>query len=200
MTHGATCPSPGDRSADVTQRQKLVHLLAASARGDQLAFASLYDVVAPVVHGIAARVVRNPALAAELTQEVMVEIWRSADRFDPQRGTVFAWASTMAHRRAIDRVRSEHARFQREQRDHTLGGTNSVAAAPEDQVMEALEASRVRDCLGGLTDLEREAVSAAYYGGQSYSEVARSLNAKLATVKSRIRSGLERLRVCLGVS
>lgn len=200
MNDAATCPAPGDRSADLAQRERLIQLLAASAQGDQSAFASLYDEVSPVVHGIAVRVLRNPALAAELTQEVMVEIWRTADRFDRRRGSVFAWAATMAHRRAIDRVRSEESRVAREQRDHQLDAAHAVGAAPEEQMLEALDASRVRQCLGRLTELEREAVSAAYYGGQSYSEVAQALGAKLATVKSRIRSGLERLRLCLGVS
>jgi RNA polymerase sigma-70 factor, ECF subfamily len=168
------------------------------ADGDRGAFASLYDETSPIVHGTALRVLRDPDLAAEVTQEVMIEVWRSARRFDPARGTVFAWIAIMAHRRAVDRVRSVQAQ---RSRDNLVAARDY--APPYDHVAEAVERTseqhRVHDCLKGLTDLQREAVVRAYYGGRTYREVAEDMAASLPTVKTRIRDGLHRLRTCLGV-
>jgi RNA polymerase sigma-70 factor, ECF subfamily len=174
-------------------------LMARVARGDTAAFSALYDGFAPRVYGLIRRVLRNPAQAEEVTQEVMVEVWRTAARFDAARGSVAAWVMTMAHRRAIDRVRAEQSATDRDQ---------AVAAASVstayDEVTEAvttnLEAEQVRRCLGSLTELQRESVTLAYYGGYSYREVAGLLDASLATIKARMRDGLIRLRDCLGVA
>ncbi|GAB7043633.1 MULTISPECIES: ECF RNA polymerase sigma factor SigK [Catenuloplanes] len=173
-------------------------LLRAVARGDESAFARLYELVSPRVYGLIRRVLRDPAQAEEVAQEALVEVWRTAGRFDPARGSATAWVFTIAHRRAVDRVRSEQAGTERVRR---------VAAAeadvPYDEVVEEvtsrLEQQQVRRCLGSLTDLQREAVTLAYYGGHSYPEVARLLDAGLPTIKSRMRDGLIRLRDCLGV-
>jgi len=174
-------------------------LMARVARGDADAFAQLYDLMAPRVYGLIRRVLRNPALSEEVTQEVMVEVWRTATRYDADRGSLASWILTMAHRRAIDRVRSEQSSADREQ---------AVAAASSiteyDEVAEAvttnLEVEQVRHCLSSLTELQRESVTLAYYGGYSYREVAELLDAKLATIKARMRDGLIRLRDCLGVT
>jgi RNA polymerase sigma-70 factor, ECF subfamily len=169
------------------------------SQGDRGAFESLYDATSPMVHGTALRVLRDPDLAAEVTQDVMIEVWRTAHRFDPARGGVVAWIATMAHRRAVDRVRSVQAQRNRD---------GLVAARdydpPHDLVAEAVEhtldQARVQHCLETLTDLQREAVVRAYYGGRTYREVADDVAAPLPTVKSRIRDGLNRLRTCLGVA
>ncbi|MEV6286897.1 sigma-70 family RNA polymerase sigma factor [Kribbella sp. NPDC051770] len=174
-------------------------LMARVARGDADAFALLYDQMAPRVFGLIRRVLRNPAQSEEVTQEVMVEVWRTATRYDADRGSPTSWILTMAHRRAIDRVRSEQSATDREQ---------AVAAASSstayDEVSEAvttnLEVEQVRHCLSALTELQRESVTLAYYGGYSYREVAELLDAKLATIKARMRDGLIRLRDCLGVT
>jgi RNA polymerase sigma-70 factor (ECF subfamily) len=164
-----------------------------------VAFEQLYDLVAPAVHGVVLGIVRNPAHAEEVTQEVLVEAWRTAARFDPERGGVRSWLLTMARRRAIDRVRAAQASADR---DAAAGAraterdTDVVAEAVEIR----LEQQQVRRCLGGLTDLQREAVSLAFYGGHTHREVAALLQIPLGTVKARLRDGLIRLRDCLGVA
>lgn len=173
-------------------------LLVLVARGDVAAFELLYDRLAPAVFGLTTRVLRDPAQAEEVTQEVLVEVWRTASRFDPQRGSAQSWVLTMAHRRAVDAVRSAQARTDREDRVGRQAETTGFDEVSE-QVEARLEAEQVRRCLGSLTDLQRESVTLAYYGGYSYREVAEMLTAPLGTVKTRLRDGLIRMRDCLGV-
>ncbi len=172
-------------------------LLALVARGDEAAFASLYDQLAGPVYGLVRKVVRDPAQSEEVAQEVLLEVWRMAARFDPGKGSAATWVLTIAHRRAVDLVRSAVAAAEREQR-------TSVPLPPADEVAEAVEAAlereRVRRCLDGLTELQRESITLAYYGGYSYREVAGLLGSTLGTIKTRIRDGLIRLRDCLGVT
>ena len=174
-------------------------LLQRVARGDEAAFERLYDRVAPLVHGVVLAVVRNPALAEEVTQEVLVEAWRTAPRFDPERGSARSWLLTMARRRAVDRVRSVQASVDR---DAAVGAREIERDV--DVVSEAveirLEQQQVRRCLDGLTGLQREAVSMAFYRGHTHREVAHLLDVPLGTVKTRLRDGLIRLRDCLGVA
>lgn len=171
-------------------------LLLRAGRGDQAAFGELYDELAPMVHGVVLKVVRDPAMSEEVTQEVFVELWRLAARFDGTKGTARSWASTLAHRRAIDRVRSEQASRDRNDRDAQR------AVAPHDvvaaEVETTLDVARVRRALAQLSDLQREAVELAYFGGHTYREVAVLLGVAEGTVKSRIRDGLIRLRDELG--
>ena len=174
-------------------------LLPLVARGDERAFEQLYDLLAPAVHGLALQVVRNPAHAEEVAQEVLVEVWRTAARFDPERGSVRAWVATMARRRAIDRVRSAQAASERDARV----GASSVerdADVTADAAEVRLEQAQVRRCMGGLTSLQREAVTLAFYRGHTHREVAGLLAVPLGTVKTRLRDGLIRLRDCLGVA
>ncbi|MFF4894505.1 sigma-70 family RNA polymerase sigma factor [Micromonospora chersina] len=174
-------------------------LLQRVGRGDEVAFASLYDVVAPKVLGLARRVLRDPGLAEEVAQEALVQVWRTAARFDPGRGSALGWVLTVAHRRAVDRVRSEQALADRTQRAAAAG-----MEVPFDEVAESVSArldrEQVRRCLGGLTALQREAVTLAYYGGYTYREVAEQLKSPLPTIKTRMRDGLIRMRDCLGVT
>jgi RNA polymerase sigma-70 factor (ECF subfamily) len=171
-------------------------MLAQVAKGDEAAFRSVYDHAAPAVLGVVRRVVRDPAQSEEVMQEVLLEVWRIAARFDPSAGSATAWIMTMAHRRAVDRVRAEQRAADRELRAAT-------ASIDYDQVLDAVETSldheRVRRCLGGLTDLQRESVVLAYYGGYTYQQVAGLLGVAVGTVKTRMRDGLIRLRDCLGV-
>lgn len=187
----------GDQGRDSAEPTDTDDLLRAVARGDEAAFGRLYDLVIARVYGLARRVLRDPAQAEEVAQEIMVEVWRTASRFDPTRGTATAWILTIAHRRSVDRVRSEQAGTDRERRmapEATQTGPDDVA----DEAHARLERQQVRRCLGGLTSLQREAITLAYYGGYTYREVAQLLNAALPTIKTRMRDGLIRLRDCLG--
>lgn len=167
------------------------------AAGDRDAFADLYDAVSSRVYGLTLRVLRDSAIAEEVAQEALIEVWRSAARFDLSRGSAAGWILTIAHRRAVDRVRAERAATDRERRTAT-------ASVPFDDVLEEvtarLEHQAVRRCLRALTHLQREAILLAYYGGLTYREVADRLGTALPTVKTRMRDGLIRLRDCLGVS
>ncbi|MEU9311857.1 sigma-70 family RNA polymerase sigma factor [Streptomyces sp. NPDC048256] len=174
-------------------------LLGAVALGDQEAFAGLYDIVAGPGLGVVRAVLRDRAQSEEVAQEVLVEVWRSAPRYRPERGSAVNWVLTMAHQRAVDRVRSVQAAAAREHRAALLDH------APEyDEVIEQVEArlerEQVRRCLRTLTELQRQAVELAYYRGLTYRQVAEALTVPLGTVKTRLRDGLIRLRDCLGVS
>ena len=188
------------RPLDAGAPDRLEELIGQVARGDREAFEAVYRQLAAPVYGLIRRVLRDPAQSEEVAQEVMVELWRTATRFDPQRGSVRTWALTLAHRRAVDRVRSAQAATDRELR---LARQAPVAGAEDDvaEVVEArLDQQRVRHCLGALTELQHESVRLAYYGGYTYREVAELLGTPLGTVKTRLRDGLIRLRDCLGAT
>jgi RNA polymerase sigma-70 factor, ECF subfamily len=174
-------------------------LLDRVSRGDQQAFEGLYTAVAGSVLGLVRRVVRDPAQSEEVAQEVLIEVWRCAARFDAGQGSAMAWIMTLAHRRAVDRVRSAQASADRE---HRAGMRDQSPAFDEvtEQVERRLEREQVRRCLGQLTDLQHESVTLAYYRGYTYQETANVLGVALGTVKTRLRDGLIRLRDCLGVS
>jgi RNA polymerase sigma-70 factor, ECF subfamily len=187
------------RLGDQPAPTRLEDLLYHAARGDQAAFEQLYHRVASPVLGIVRRVLRDPAQSEEVAQDVLVDVWRTASRFDESRGSAISWVMTMAHRRAVDRVRSEQSANQRDQRV----GRRDIEPA-YDEVVEVvetrLERESVRRCLGTLTEIQRESVTLAYYAGYSYREVAELLDVPLGTVKTRLRDGLIRLRDCLGVA
>ncbi|MCX4746216.1 ECF RNA polymerase sigma factor SigK [Kitasatospora sp. NBC_01287] len=176
----------------------LPELVARVAFGDQDAFARLYDAVAGPVLGLVRRVLRDPAQSEEVAQEVLLEVWRTAARYRPERGEVLAWVLTMAHRRAVDRVRAAQAAADRDQREAAQQHTPLFDEVAE-QVEGRLEREQVRRCLRTLTELQRESVTLAYYRGYTYQQVAELLGAPLGTVKTRMRDGLIRLRDCLGV-
>ncbi len=174
-------------------------LLVRVAKGDQDAFAALYDRLSPSVLGVVRGVLRDPSQSEEVAQEVLVEVWKQASRFDEERGSARTWILTIAHRRAVDRVRSEQAHRNRDvkvaQRDRHR---------PFDEVAEKvetrLEHRAVREALTSLTDLQREAVELAYYRGLTYREVAELLDTPLGTIKTRMRDGMIRMRDALGVA
>lgn len=191
-----TVPDPASSARD-HGRDDLAAGISRVARGDVDAFDAVYDQIAAPVFGVVRRVLRDPAQSEEVTQEILLEVWRSAGRFDAGKGSAMAWVMTLAHRRAVDRVRSAQKQAERERRAAT-------ADIPYDASAETaetnLEHERVRRCLGSLTEVQREAVTLAYYGGYTYTQVAALLGVASGTVKTRMRDGLIRLRDCLGVA
>lgn len=177
--------------------QDLSRLLTASASGDQDCFAQLYDATAPRVLGLVLRVLRDRAQAEEVTQEVFLQVWRTAGSFDPSRGSALGWLLTLAHRRAVDRVRSVVAQSKRD-----IAYESQSATTPFDSTAETaegrMEATEVHAALGALTTTQRSAVELAFFDGLTHSEVSERLGVPLGTAKTRIRDGLRRMRNELG--
>jgi RNA polymerase sigma-70 factor (ECF subfamily) len=203
-TTGSQDPGNRTRPAPETQAKgaagpggDLADQLALVARGDAAAFDAVFEQLGPSVFGAVKRVIRDPAQSEEVTQEVMLEVWRTASRFDAGRGSATAWVMMLAHRRAVDRVRSV-------QKDADRVRRAAAADVPYDMVTEAVESSlereRVRRCLNSLTELQRESVTLAYYRGYTYGQVASLLGVPAGTVKTRMHDALIRLRDCLGVA
>jgi RNA polymerase sigma-70 factor (ECF subfamily) len=169
-------------------------LVGRVARGDARAFEALYDELSSAVYGLARRVVRDPTRAEDVTQEVFLEVWRKAARFDSNLGKAKTWVMTIAHRRAVDAVRrSESHRRQ----DHQAAPEEVGHDEPVEAVIAAEEHRGVRACMETLTDLQLESVRLAYFNGYTYNEVATLLEKPLPTIKTRMRDGLIRLRDCL---
>ncbi|MFC9056632.1 ECF RNA polymerase sigma factor SigK [Streptomyces sp. NPDC057074] len=171
-------------------------LLTRAAAGDEQAFAGVYDALAPSVMGLVFRVLRDEAQAEEVTQDVMVEVWRTADRFRPELGAARNWVLTLAHRRAVDRVRSVVSGRARELRTGAAELDRPFDAVAE-EVEEREEHRTVFRCLAELSRKLRLPLVLAYYEGLTYAEVADSLAAPAGTIKSRMREGLRRLRECV---
>lgn len=174
-------------------------LLERVARRDQAAFADFYDATRARVFGMVLRVLRDPGYSEETTQEVYLQVWGSAHKFDARQGSALAWVLTLAHRRAVDRVRSEQSGAEREAHYGSIS-VDSAFDSVSEEVGRRDDRRRVNDCLGSLTELQRRSVELAYYRGFTYTEVAEELSSPLPTVKSRIRDGLKRLKTCLGVT
>ncbi|WP_310529563.1 ECF RNA polymerase sigma factor SigK [Nocardioides sp.] len=185
-------PSGGDAAA------RLATLMQRSSLGDEGAFAELYDATSARAYGLALRVVRNPAHAEEVVQEAYLDAWRTSSRFEPARGSAIGWLLTIVHRKAVDRVRSAEAATARDATYH-----RESQPVEHDSTLEAahasLEAQRVRSAVAGLTEVQREAVELAFFGGYTHTQVATMLDVPVGTAKTRIRDGLIRLRDAMGV-
>ena len=175
---------------------ELDELLAKVADGDEAALCSIYHALSPSVLGLAFRVVRDRSRAEEVLQEVFLQVWRTACRYDPAKGHAKSWVLTIAHRRAVDTVRHDQAATNRENNYYLSGGPAFDEVAEAATLNE--ERLHVRRCLASLSTLQREAVGLAYYDGHTYAEVAAIVGAKTATVKTRMRDGIVRLRDCMG--
>lgn len=185
---------PGLRLVQSHEGADIDALLDRVARGDSKAFDQLYDEVSAAVYGLARRVVRDPTHSEDVTQEVFLEVWRKAARFDSSLGKGKSWIMTIAHRRAVDAVR----RSESQKRQDHHGAPDEVSHdEPADTVIRGEEHGAVRECLETLTDLQLESVRLAYFNGYTYGEVASLLDKPLPTIKTRMRDGLIRLRDCL---
>ena len=174
-------------------------LLQRITGGDQTAFARLYDMLSPRAFGLILRVLVDRSQSEEVLQEVFLEVWQSASRFAPNRGQGRSWVLTIAHRRAVDRVRSSQASTNRDVR----AGLRDLDVAHDGVAEQAelrIEGERVATALSTLPDAQREALTLAYYGGYSQSEIAALMGAPLGTIKTRMRDGLSRLRAEMGVT
>jgi len=186
----ATCPHP-TILARRAMADETSAWLASVAHGDRDAFSKLYDAVIDMVYGICLRVVRNREIAEEVAHDVMLEVWNSAGRYDPARGSGRAWIATMTRNRAIDRVRSIAAARRRD-----LAQPPPSAGPPDpvgDGVVDLDSRRRIQGALASLSDIQREALTLAFYGGLTHNQIAEHLGLPLGTVKSRIRDGMKRL-------
>ena len=200
MTPGlAGIPQGVPAAPAVSEAERLAELLRRSAKGDQQAFAELYDATSSRMFGLAVRVVRDPAQAEEVAQEAFLEVWRTSARFDSDRGSALSWLMTICHRKAVDRVRSAEASSRRDTTYHHENGMTDHDETAE-AAYASLEARRVRQALHSLTEVQREALELAYFGGYTHREVAAMLDLPVGTAKTRIRDGLIRLRDTMGVA
>ncbi len=190
--HGTVVPMPSS-----TRARELIELMRQVAAGDQAAFAAVYDATSRSVFGVALRVLTDHAQAEEVTQEVYIEAWRSAARYDPDQGSVSAWLTTFAHRKAVDRVRSVERSRQRERR-HAEASAEPHAADTAETVVAHDDADRVRRAVRDLPEAQRTAIELAYYQGRTQREIAEFLEIPLGTAKTRIRDALKRLRRAMG--
>ena len=183
------------RGVRATDRSDDVELMQAVARGNEFALSTIYQRHADTCYGLARRVVNDRTLAEEVVQELFVRLWRAPERFDPERGSLRSFLLAQVHGRAVDLLRSEVARRGREARDaeRMLTSEDDLERA----VLDLTEAEAVRTALATLSEGERQAIELAYFGGHTYREVATLLEQPEGTVKSRIRSGLLRLRAAL---
>ncbi|WP_348788565.1 ECF RNA polymerase sigma factor SigK [Leifsonia sp. NPDC080035] len=174
-------------------------LLTRTATGDQAAFSDFYDRTASRVLGLIRRLLVDAAQAEEVAQEVFLEAWQSAARFDPNKGRALTWIMTMAHRRAVDRIRASQASRDRD----TAIGIRDLPTAFDDvaeTVEVRVEHERVEEAMAVLSEAQRQAIALAYYGGLSQSEIAAELGIPLGTAKTRLRDAMIRLRDELGVT
>ncbi|MCH9815633.1 MAG: ECF RNA polymerase sigma factor SigK [Actinomycetia bacterium] len=184
---------------DFEPQDQIAMLIAEVGKGDESAFRELYELTADWVYGVTLRVLRDPSQSEEVAQEVLLEIWRTAARYDRTKGSGKAWIMTLAHRRAVDRVRSAQSGRDREQKVFDQSYEPEIDTVA-DTVETRLEQERVRRYLAELTDSQREAISLAYFKGYSQREVAQALDVPLGTVKTRMRDGLIRMRDAMGAA
>lgn len=192
-------PASDEPSGGTDLGVRLASLLRQSSGGDESAFAQLYDIVVRRLYGLVLRVVCDPAQSEEVTQEALLEIWDASARFDPDRGSALGWMMTIAHRRAVDRVRSAEAAKRRDHGYHEVNQEVDFDSTAE-AAHASLDADRVHTALQNLTLAQRSALELAFFDGYTHTEVAAMLDLPLGTAKSRIRDGLIRLRDTLGVT
>ena len=191
----SSSPGPSTGPDELTPES----LLERVSNGDRNAFSALYERFSPRVFGLTNRILRDASQAEEVAQEIFLEIWQRASRFDRARGTATSWIMTLTHGRSVDRVRQSQASRTRDLKS-AVGSFDRDVDSVADTVVEHSDASEVRECLETLTPLQRESITLAYFGGHTQREVGEMLGAALPTIKTRMRDGLIRLRDCMGVA
>ncbi|WP_430867272.1 sigma-70 family RNA polymerase sigma factor [Demequina aurantiaca] len=190
-------PTPSSPVPDRAAALRLDGLLSEAGRGSTQAFEDLYSSMLNQVYRLALRVVRDPGMAEDVAQEALVEAWRKAPEFDPSRGSAKAWVLTIAHRRAVDRVRREQRQRQQMEAEAVVAERESVPGEQDavvDRDFAEFQNARVRAAMEKLTDKQREAVDLAFYQGRTHVEVSEQLGIPLGTAKTRIRDALTKLR------
>lgn len=193
ITSGMLSPAVAEGSTPDPHRT----LLSRVAGGDESALAELLETVGPRVLGVCRRILQDPAASEEATLDVFHQVWRQAGSYDAARGTPMAWILVLARTRALDLLRSRTRKEVREAPIEAASGRADSSANPEHEAAISDRAARVRTAMGLLSADQRAAIEKAYYEGMSHSEVAQALGTPLGTVKTRIRSGLETLRLAL---
>lgn len=179
------------------EHARLNHLLVQTAAADKHAFSALYDALAPTVYSVCLSVLRNPALAEEVAQDVFVEVWTSAVKFDPQRGNARSWVGKLAHGRAVDKLRSHVAAVQRDDRDAMLTQA-TFAETLEDEALGNVEVQQLRQAIDRIGEPHSTAVALAFFDGLTHAELAESTGVPLGTAKTRVRDGVKKLKAILG--
>ena len=179
------------------EHARLNHLLVQTAAADKHAFSALYDALAPTVYSVCLSVLRNPALAEEVAQDVFVEVWTSAVKFDPQRGNARSWVGRLAHGRAVDKLRSHVAAVQRDDRDAMLTQA-TFAETLEDEALGNVEVQQLRQAIDKIGEPHSTAVALAFFDGLTHAELAESTGVPLGTAKTRVREGVKKLKAVLG--
>lgn len=197
MVSPLTSSPPGEPVAGAEPTAEM--LLERVSGGDQEAFSVLYERFSDRVFGLTSRILRDASQAEEVSQEIFLEIWQRASRFDRARGTATSWIMTLAHGRSVDRVRQSQASRNRDLKS-AVGSFDRDVDSVADVVVQHSDAAQVRECLDTLTPLQRESITLAYFGGHTQREVGDLLGAALPTIKTRMRDGLVRLRDCMGVA
>lgn len=192
-------PHVSRAAPDLNSAQRLESLLLAAGRGSAAAYEAVYVALLPVVYRLALRVVRDENLAEDVAQEALVEAWRKAASFDPSKGSAKAWVLTIAHRRAVDKVRAEQR--QRDQIEAESRTTPTEVEGPADAVIEVdfteWQRGRIKAGLAALSEKQREVIELAYYRGRKHTEISEDLGVPLGTAKTRIRDALIKLREVL---
>ncbi len=181
---------PGNATGRAVSHEDLAGLLILSARGDEGAFAQLYDLTAARISGVVRRIVRDPVHSDEVIQQVFMDIWLSSGRFDPTCSSASSWLMTIAHRLSVERARAV---------DPTRGRGNDSWPGSSDAVPLRSTGSAAADSVAmeALTPLQRQTIDLAYFGGYTHAEVARTMELPASTVQSHLRHGLIRLRATL---
>lgn len=190
-------PTISRHEPDPASAQRLEDLLVAAGHGSAQAFEVVYKTMLGQVYRLALRVVRDPGMAEDIAQEALVEAWRKAPEFDVSRGSAKSWVLTIAHRRAVDRVRREQRQRQQMEAEAAVA-EREAAPAEQDAVVERdyaeFQSARVRTAVATLSDKQRAAVELAFYEGRTHVEVSEQLGIPLGTAKTRIRDALSKLR------